>query len=55
MLLLGSGSRIDRTGFGVGRGRVPMLSHISGESNHGKKELFIKMDGKMGDRVQMQF
>lgn len=55
MLLLGSGSIIDRTGLGVGRGRVPMLSHISGGSNHGKKELFIKIGGKMGDRVQMQF
>lgn len=55
MLFLGSGSRIDRTGFGVGRGRVLMLSHISGGSNHGKKELFIKMGGKMRDRVQVQF
>lgn len=31
------------------------VSHICGASNRRKKELFIKMGGKMGDRMQMSF
>lgn len=56
MLLLGFGSGIERTGLdvgGQGKENPKDVSHIWGKGNHRKKELFIRMGGKMEDRFQM--